>query len=299
MPIKDQDLRYFLAVAKAGALTKAAQNLGISESALSQRLKALEDGIGQRLMERHGRGVRLTGAGESLRQAVESSFDAIDAGVSELITHQGVTTGTVGIASVHTVIGYYIAPALAAFADLYPQARVALFGRSSEDVVEFTRRGFVDFGVVYGELVADPDLAVTHLFRERLCLVYSPRLPGAASLEKSLALTSTTPLILPPPGYGVRRLAEAAFPDLALNIRYEVDTLDSIVQLTMQGLGVGLVPAPVLRALKDSLRVLSLPGVSLSRQVVLIQRRKTPVPKLARELAQLFATRASTLSDEA
>src|SRR5882757_10267857 len=108
-------LRYFHAVARAGSFTRAAEELGIAQSSLSQQIKALEKKIGNPLFERLGRSLRLTASGEALLGPALSILQQVTMAENSLANlHTGVR-GRLRIGVIPTILPYWIAPCIGDF----------------------------------------------------------------------------------------------------------------------------------------------------------------------------------------
>ena len=91
------DLRYFLAFARAGSMQAAAKALGVNQSTVQRRLAELQSRVGQRLVERHLRGYRLTELGRELRPAAEAVASAVAAFERRLLAYDKGLTGTIRV----------------------------------------------------------------------------------------------------------------------------------------------------------------------------------------------------------
>src|SRR5215218_11455784 len=121
-----EDLRAFLAVARERSFTRAAAQLGVSQSALSQTLRGLEARLGLRLLTRTTRSVSPTEAGERLIRAVGPAFDQIDAGLAALGELRDKPAGTIRITAGDHAVQTILWPKLAEFLPDYPDIRVEL-----------------------------------------------------------------------------------------------------------------------------------------------------------------------------
>jgi DNA-binding transcriptional LysR family regulator len=151
------DLLAFLAVAKEKSFTKAAAQLGVSQSALSHTVRALEERLGVRLLTRTTRSVAPTEAGERLIRSVGPHFDQIDVGIAALSELREKPAGTIRITSGEHAAYAVLWPALADLLERYPDIHV-------EIVVDYGLTDIVadryDAGVRLGEQVAKDMIAV-------------------------------------------------------------------------------------------------------------------------------------------
>src|SRR5215470_12565764 len=139
-------LRCFMAVAQRGSLTKAGIELGITEVAVHQRVKALETYLGVKLYEARGGHVRLTVAGERTAQLSASVFSQIDAfGQAIGDTEE---TDEIALASHDSVLRYLLPDRVEAFYRTHPLARLRLFARPVDETLRLVRSNECDLGVI-------------------------------------------------------------------------------------------------------------------------------------------------------
>ena len=180
MKNRDQQLRLFLEIAQCKSLSKAADVLGLTQSGLSKQLGSLESFLGQPLFERHGRGVTLTDAGRRLRDITRPAYELVDNAIVQLKEEQGVTEGSLCVATIHTLNYYFIADVIAKFMSQRPKVNVMMLGRSSLEVVELVESGKAEIGFVYDTAVASDAVVITPLFEQSMCLVVHEQSPLAA-----------------------------------------------------------------------------------------------------------------------
>jgi DNA-binding transcriptional LysR family regulator len=158
MPRTDlNDLAAFLAVAREGSFTRAAARLGVSQSALSQALRALEARLGLRLLTRTTRSVAPTEAGERLLQTLGPALDGIDDTLIRLSELRAKPAGTVRITATENAATAVLWPALERLLPDYPDIHVEIaIGYGLTDIVAER----FDAGVRPGEIVAKDMIAV-------------------------------------------------------------------------------------------------------------------------------------------
>src|ERR1700757_5058439 len=119
-------LRIFHAVASAGSFTHAGQSLGLSQSAVSRQISALEDEISTPLFQRHARGLTLTDEGELLFTAVTDVLGRLAAAEEALKNVHDAPRGTLKITASHGIGAYWLLPRLGAFLAQYPDVDIHL-----------------------------------------------------------------------------------------------------------------------------------------------------------------------------
>lgn len=159
-------LRYFMAVAKEGSITKAAETLHISQPSLSRQLQDFEKKLGKILLIRGGKKITLTEEGMLLRRRAEEIVDLAEKTEAEILQSDSVVGGDVWIGGGESEGMRYIARTAASLQRDYPNIRVHLISGNAPDIMERLEKGLVDFGVGMG--IVDPSryesfaLPVTH-----------------------------------------------------------------------------------------------------------------------------------------
>ena len=165
------DLLAFLAVARAQSFTRAAAQLGVSQSALSHTIRGLEERLGLRLLTRTTRSVAPTEAGERLLHNVGPHFDEIDAEIDALSELKDKPSGTIRINSSEHAAETYLWPKLAEFLPHYPDIRVEIW--ADYTLADIVAERF-DAGVRLGEQVAKDMVAVRIGPEARFVVVGAP-----------------------------------------------------------------------------------------------------------------------------
>lgn len=250
-------LRVLVAVARHGSVTAAAQALHYAQPSVSHHLARLEAETGSRLVQRAGRGIRLTDAGRLLADRAAEILGRLDAAEAELAEHTGLRGGRVRLAAFPSALGTFVPAAAATFAAAYPQVDLRFREAEPPEAVRLLRGGEVDVALLFTYPGgAEPDLAgLRHetLLDEPMHLVTTvgggladhrdgPWIGGCERCRGEL----------------LRRCAEAGFtPD----IRFETDDYVAVQRLVAAGLGAALLPALALRAHQDErMRTVPLDG---------------------------------------
>ena len=161
----------FARVAQRASFTRAAAELGVSPSALSQTVRTLEERLGIRLLNRTTRRVGVTEAGAQFLQRVLPALEQLGAAFSELDELRGKPAGTLRINLSRVVLTTIIAPILGEFARAYPQVRLDL--TADDRLVDLVAGGY-DAGIRLGERLAQDMIAVRATGLQRQVVVGSP-----------------------------------------------------------------------------------------------------------------------------
>ncbi len=163
-------LRAFEAVARHQSFTRAAEELNVTQTAVSHQIRTLEERLGLKLFDRRGRALRLTEAAENYLPSVRSAFDELYDATERLIRRDGDATLTVS--TLTSVAAKWLVPRLGGFQDLHPEISIRI--TTSTASVDFDRDD-VDVAIRYGR--GDwPGLRVDRLIREDIFPVCSPKL---------------------------------------------------------------------------------------------------------------------------
>lgn len=174
-----EQLHTFAAVARRGHITRAAEAIHVSQGSVSQQVQRLEATLGIALLERVGRGVRLTEAGRAVGAAAGAAIAAVHAVEQTAAAFRGLTAGSLTIAASNTV-GIHRAPIwIAGFLETHAQVEVRLRLRNTAKAVADLTAGAVDLALVEGAVPSDAGLETMLLERDELILVVAAGHPLA------------------------------------------------------------------------------------------------------------------------
>jgi DNA-binding transcriptional LysR family regulator len=165
------DLATFLAIARHRSFRKAADQLGVTPSALSHTLRSLEELLGVRLLNRTTRSVALTEAGEQLRARLAPAFRDIDDAIEDLNTFRDTPAGTLRINAGRASAEFILLPIVTRFLAAYPSVKVEIVIDNA--IVDIVSEGF-DAGVRFGEVLAQDMIAMPLGPPQRSAYVASP-----------------------------------------------------------------------------------------------------------------------------
>lgn len=279
----DRQLRNFVVCAQELSFTRAAERLDLSQSALSQQIRQLENQLEQSLFFRRGRGVALTVEGVELLESIEPHFLGIDEIVQKFKYKQGISEGTISIAGVHPVLSYLLPNLIADYARRYPNIRLNLRCGSSLEVIELTNNRAVDIGLIYDNVVSDIEKEM--LFTEQLEAVFSSSLPQADEILETNKLSETTPLVLCQPSYSLRRVVDNSLRNQNSYIQIETEAVDSMLNLVRAGAGVCFLPAYIFNQYPD-LYHCELTDVKMRVSVAIVTKVGAPIPPIVLQLLE-------------
>ncbi len=266
-----RQLRYFVSVVAQGSMGRAALELGVGTSALSQQISRLEGELSTRLLQRTSSGVLPTDAGlafwRQAQLAIRHADDAMRAAqLARLSGHVSVgmapsTTGVLGL------------PFMAAMRERYPDIRLHLVENLSGNLATMLGARQLDLAVLFQE-ERTRRWSVLPLLDERLFLICRCDLPAAPTHDHiSLAELGDIPLIMPSGPHGLRALLNNASHQgaHALNISAEIDGLPLLMDAVRAGYGATIQPgAAVARLPAEEFRLIDITDASVSRPNLLV-----------------------------
>ena len=167
-------LRYFLRVAERGSFTRAAEDLLISQSALSRSIQKLEEELGQPVFERKTRSISLTDAGSLLQGRAQQVLSILEDTKAE-ITDDG-KSGRIRIGAIPTIAPYFLPDVLRQFSQDFPKATVVVQENTTDNLIKSCTQGEVDLAILALPIPAKY-LEIEVLFEEELLLVLPPGHP--------------------------------------------------------------------------------------------------------------------------
>jgi DNA-binding transcriptional LysR family regulator len=270
-----RQLELFLAVLERRSFRRAAERVGLSQPALSQQVKELEDDLGTPLFDRLGRTVAPTEAGRLL-EGYARGVGATLRGAREAIGGlQGLTRGSLLLGASSTP-GIYLVPwLLGDFTGRYPGIDVALRIGNTREIEERVRASEVDLGIVGGHLADARETCVEASLVDRLVLIAGPRHPWARRGRVAPGDLAEARLLVREEGSATRRLTERALAEAGITARasLELGHTEAIKEGVRAGLGVAFVSEYAVRSEVSSgqLRVVRVGGLTIRRHFHVIR----------------------------
>jgi DNA-binding transcriptional LysR family regulator len=243
------ELRAFVAVAQTGSFSRAAEQLHLTQPAITKRIQALEAGVGVSLFDRVGKRVYLTQAGALLQpRALELLRDLADTEVMLRNLHSRID-GRLTMATSHHVGLHRLAPVLKAFSQRFTDVELNIEFVDSEAAHELVRNGGTELAVVTLSPIPDPKLRSEHLWRDPLAFIGAADHELAEERHITLERLSRYPAILPGLGTYTGRIVAERFARAGLPLRTAMATnyLETIGMLVGIGLGWSVLPATMIR----------------------------------------------------
>jgi DNA-binding transcriptional LysR family regulator len=271
-------LKVFRSVAVELSFRKAAEVLHLSQPAVSQQIRALEEEAGVRLFDRQASGIALTEAGRILLTHATSAALTVQQAQRELAALNHEVAGDLHLGASTTIAQYVLPRILGAFLRQYPHVHLSLIGGNTERIVEAVAEERIPLGIIEGPAMRR-GLKTERMMQDEMVLIASPDHP--LSFRKQAVPPTALmplPLLMRERGSGSRRVVEralqqAGLPLRSLRIAFELDSTEAIVSGVEAGLGVGFVSRFAIgKALRlSTLRTIAVEGLEIRRDFSFIR----------------------------
>lgn len=287
--------KVFYYVAKLGSLTRAAGELAISQPAVSQSLRQLEDSVGARLFLRTAKGARLTPEGELLYEYVSRGYEQIMAGEQKLARMLNLESGELRIGASDMTLRFYLLPYLERFHERYPGIKVNVTNAPTPETLAYLKEGRIDFGVVSSPF--ETAEGVNGIEAIRVKEIEDIFIAGRRFIQyknKTLDLQDLEQL---PIISLEKRTSTRSYMDdfllkngVVMNPEFELATSDMIVQFALRNLGVGSVMKEFAAEYLESGKLFSLRFNKIipKRWFCVVTDRRNPLSVAARNLLAII-----------
>ena len=237
-------LALFHAVARAGNMSRAAEELLISQPAISKQLKELERAMGTMLFDRVTRGMRLTDAGKLLHAYSTRIFALAEEAQNAMEQLNGIERGSL-IVGASTTIGVYLLPKIfVVFRKKYPQIKLELVIANSQDIYKKLQSGEINLGLTEG-VIEELDADASTFARDELVAIASPK--HALAKKRSIPVKELVrqPFIVRETGSGTKSVVEKALARKGLTVTpiMSLGSTEAIKRAVASGIGVAMVSA--------------------------------------------------------
>jgi DNA-binding transcriptional LysR family regulator len=296
MPLTLTQLHTFARLAAIGNFTRTAEELALSQPAVTQHVRALADHFGTPLVDMIGRKPVLTDAGRFLAQRAAGVLAGVETLEREMREFTDARMDTLDIGVTVTIGNYAVLPAIAAFRNAHPAATVRLTVANTVAIEAAIRAQRFGVALVEGP-VHDPEILVEPYASDELTLIVPPhehRLSGRDAIDP--AELRGEAFVAREEGSGTRTVAEDALrlAGVLPNVVLELPSAEGVARAVEAGIGVAILPLIVVERAVAAGRVrrVQVRGVDFTRPFSIIRlRARTPSPLAARFLAMLRAER--------
>ncbi|BBL79497.1 LysR family transcriptional regulator [Rubrobacter xylanophilus] len=285
-----RQLECFLAVARTGNLSRAAEEMYLTQPTLTARLKALEEEVGDQLFVRTSRGMRLTEAGRVFLPYAERVVSSFEEGKRRLEELRGASGGRLVIGASPGVGTYALPGLLERFVGAYPKVSVSVRTGHSEDILEMVLREEVHLGLT--REMRHPEVESLPLYEDELVLVVAPEHRFTRKGSAELAEIGEEQLILFDNDSSYYEQTQALFTNAGIReLRtLEVDNIEAAKRMVEHRLGIAFLPrSAIVRAVSAGNLVLIRveDGPAMTRSIVALRRRDAPASGPVRAFLEL------------
>ncbi|HZT02479.1 MAG TPA: LysR family transcriptional regulator [Steroidobacteraceae bacterium] len=278
-----RQMRVFAAVARHLSFTRAAQELHLTQPAVSQQVSLLEEEVGMPLFEQLGRKIRLAPAGmELLRYATQVTELLREAGET-LAAMRGLKRGVLKLGAVSTA-KYFAPTLLSAFTPAYPEVTIKFTVANREEIVKLLGANELDL-VIMGRPPRELDTTAEPFARHPFVIIASPEHPLARRRHIPLKSLTRESFIIREQGSGTRASMEHVFRERAVPFRatMEVSSNETIKQAVMAGMGLSFISSHTigLEAEAGKLAILDVAGLPVVRDWYVIHLREKILAPIA------------------
>lgn len=237
-------LKAFIAVAQSGSFSHAAEQLYITQSAISKRVALLEQQLGQRLFDRIGRKISLTSAGQALLPCAEKILMSIQDAHTTINNLDTDISGTLSLDSSHHIGLHRLPKTLRQFNQTFPQVKLSLSFGESEAAYQGIVKGHLELALITLAPIPDPSICAKKVWTDTMRFVVANDHPLAKAQRVNLADLAKYQPILPSLQTFTRQITSERFiqQGLSLEVSMSTNNLDTIKMMVVNGLGWSLLP---------------------------------------------------------
>lgn len=284
--------KVFYYAAKAGSLTTAAKQLSISQPAVSQSLKQLEDQLGVSLFYRASRGIKLSPEGELLFSYVARAYEQLELGERKLMQMVGMGLGEVRIGASDMTLQFYLLPYLEMFHEKFPGIKVMVTNAPTPETIRNLQNGQIDFAVVSTPVDLPHDMKAVKVKEIEDVFVAGRRFTQYKNHTLDLQTLESLPLIFLEHNTSTRSYMDKFLASKNIHIRpeFELATSDMIVQFALRNLGVGCIVKDFAKPHIESGKLFELRFNEIipKRHFCVVTAGKTPMSLAAQNLIDII-----------
>lgn len=278
-----RQLEYFIQICKSGSLTKAKEELGVTQPTLSQQIRVLEDEYNIPLFDRVGRGVEMTEAGKILLSKGNAIMNLLEEARNEIYGRNNLSTETLSIGCCPAELEY-LAPYFMRFHQKYPNTPLKII--EAEDIENKLLEQKIDIGIT-SNTVSDDSVISTHLYRQEMALLVHSGHPLADKSSIPFGSLKQLNSIMFRGQYKSLIEMYCFSYGFTLESMIETTSISLLIQWVRHGLGAALLPTSFLKSLQDdSLRIVRLERLVPCWDVFLMHLHSVAMRPTARAFIQ-------------
>lgn len=276
-------LTTFLEVVKQGNFSRAGDKVFRSQSAVSAQIRQLEQDYGTKLLDRSGKRVALTPAGEVLFEYANRLLALRGESLRAVADQDRTPRGVLAIGANEATCLYVLPETFSEYRRRYSDVQISIYRNFSHKILERLQDGLIDVAIVTMPVKA-PRLVVKRIFHDRLMLMTGPGHPLAAMDSVSVEAMVDYPIILPKAGHTRKTMDKLFRPYQAqLRVAMELPSIAMIKAFVASGLGISIISERFARqeCHAGDLRLIPLSDANLSRELALVYHQDRTLPRSA------------------
>ncbi|HEY4355253.1 MAG TPA: LysR substrate-binding domain-containing protein [Acidobacteriaceae bacterium] len=283
-------LQAFVAIAERGSFHRAAAHLNLSQTALSHRIRKLEDDLAVKLLSRTTREVSLTAAGLTLLPKVKDTIESLSISLDELRSEAEDHRDSLSIGCLPTMASGLLPKAIRRFAARNPTSTVHIYDNTANEIRELLRANAIAFGITFVSAQSS-DFDIETLIEDPFMLLCPKDHPLASQPSVSWSKLVKEPLIRISQQTGNRTTIDDELGSRreAFTWRFEVQHLQTAVAMVRSGVALTVIPSMALPAGGESdLRLVPMHNPRIHRKLGIVSLRSAPLSPLADELRKII-----------
>ena len=292
-----RQMECFLAVARLGNVSRAAEEMYLTQPTLTARIKALEDELGDQLFVRTSRGMRLTEAGREFVPYAERSMASIEEGRQRLRELRGASGGRLSLGTSPGVSTYALPAILERFTAAHPRVSVSVRTGHSEDILEMVLKEDVHLGLA--REMEHPEIESLPLYEDELVLVVDPQHRFTEKGSAEIAEVGDEHLILFDHASSYYELTQSLFRSAGIReySAIELDNIEAAKRMVEHRLGVAFLPrtAVVRSVAAGHLSLIEIEdSPEIQRPIVALWRRDVPLTGTVQAFLEVASSMGET-----
>ena len=281
---------YYVAVQKS--FTSAAEKLCITQPAVSQSIKLLEQNLGSSLFVRASKGVKLTPEGEALFSYISKGYEYIQLGEKLFNKMIDLEHGEIRIGASDMTLQFYLLPFLETFHKEHPKIKVTVTNGPTPETCEYLKDGKIDFGIVSTPLIEKDHIRITPVRELQDVFIANHRYFHLNNRTLEFDEVIQNPIICLEKNTSTRRYIDEFLKknNKSLEPEFELATSDMIVQFALRGLGIGYVVEDFAKKYIESGEMIKLqvtPKIP-TRHMCIITSESNPISTAAKSLLDMM-----------
>ena len=286
MTINLELYRFFCEVAKTGNVTKAADKLCVTQSAVSQAIKQLEDRLEEKLFDRSARGMKLTPEGELLYSYANNAVSLIESAEEKLIKMKNLSEGEIKIAASDTICSVIFLRMLKEFNLKHPDIHILIVDSSTKQSIELIKSGAVDLSFVTLPIDEDPAIDITPIMPIHDCFVAGEQYARLINTKMRISDLKQYPLLMIEKNSNSRKQIDRFFTkhNLEITPTIEFASLGLLPKFAKEGLGIAVTIREDVQEMLDSGEIFELKFIEKLpvRQIALVQMKNVSLSSAAK-----------------